>query len=922
MADGLFIRLLGPVVAQDGAREVELGPARQQAVLAMLATRTGEPVTTDAVIDGVWGESAPRSAPQNVHTYVAGLRRALEPGRSPRTPPSVLLGVRGGYLLDLDASRVDSLLFGRRVEEAHDLPAPDALECLERAMGLWRGSALLGLPGPFAEAESRRLEDLRLAAAERRAGLLLGLGRPGDALAGLEELARRHPLRERLWELLVRVLHRLGRPAEAVFAFEDARRHLAGELGVRPGHGLQDAFEQARRARDARRPQQLPRELLGFVGREEVGRVCALLAPPGAGPPAAVVAVTGVAGAGKSALAVHVARRLGDRFPDGRLFANLRGATPGMRALSPLEVLGRFLRTLGVEAEDVPLDLDEAVALWHSLLDCRRMLIVLDDARDPAQVRPLLSVPVGNAVLLTSRESFSCVEDCVQVGLATLSPEQGVAMLGKIVGGERCAAEPAAGRRLAELCGGLPLAIRVAGARLLDDPHSGIAQHVAQLEDEQSRLEELQAGDVAVRTSLMGSWAALAGSERARDRLAADALSVMGLLDVTEFTPQVVAALLDVPVPSAQRALARLASAHLAEHARSGSYHLHDLVRLFARELVPPQSRSALIRALGHYAATARAATALRDPHRVQPVGPPVSAAAEPFASREAASTWLAQEESNLVGAALQAMTGTDGEIAALGVAIAFALYWYQSDSCAADTLWQLNELALAVSTGMGDDRLILECHNHLGAAANNRHMIPEALWHFQRQLYLATRLQDRFCQQRALGNIAAAQHTGGMYAESLTNSLTQLAIARQEGFAVGERFALFMAGSAFRGLDRLPEARDLLVEALRLAEEAGDDYQAMASGTELGEIHLEMGEAEAALHHLTRNHERAVALNSKVRQTACLLGLATAYRRLGQPGKAAGYLSAAAALIEETDDRHHRDRLRQEEKALLDGVG
>ncbi|MFI6385977.1 BTAD domain-containing putative transcriptional regulator [Nonomuraea sp. NPDC050540] len=918
MAEGIFIRLLGSVGARDGSRAVELGAPRRQAVLAMLAARAGAPVTVEALVDGVWGESAPRSAVQNVHTYIAGLRRALEPGRSPRAPAGLLRGVRGGYLLALAPSCVDSLVFADRVERARALPADRALAHLDEALGLWRGPALFGLPGPFAEIEGQRLEELRLTVVEERAALLLDAGRDADALDGLEQVAHAHPLRERLWELLIRAQAGSGRRAEAARSFERARHNLAEELGVRPGQGLRAALEGLGQVRDRRAPQQLPRDLRGFVGREaETAALCSLLAPPAGTAQASVVAVTGVAGAGKSALAVHVAHLLHARFPDGRLFTNLRGATPGVQAVSPLEALGRFLRALGVAAEDVPVDLDEAIALWHSRLDGRRVLVVLDDAKDPAQVRPLLSVPAGNAVLLTSRESFSCVDDCAQVGLATLPEPEGAAMLAELVGGERVRAEPLAGRRLVELCGGLPLAIRVAAARLLDDPHAGLARHVALLEDEHSRLEELQAGDIAVRSSLMGSWSALAGSEHERDRQAAEALAALGLLDVAELSPQVVAALMGTGVAVAERALNRLAAAHLIDRVRSGRYHLHDLVRLFAREIAPRRRREPLLRALGFYAATARAATILRDPHRVQPAGPPVTAEPQPFADRDEACAWLVAEDPNLVAAAWQAMGEPDDEIAALGVAVTFALLWHQIDACAMADMRRLNERALVVSRRLGQDRLILECHNHLGHTANCYHRTPEAIWHYEQQLDLARRLADPFCEQRALGNMASTQHTGGLFAQALDSALAQLALARREGFAVGERFALFIAGSAYRGLGRSAEARDLLTRAFDLAVEAGDDFQVLSTGRELAELYLDLYDFEEALERLTRTHALAVALNSKKCTIACLMALATAYRRLGDPSRAHAHLTEAAALIEETGDAYHLERLHQEERAV-----
>ncbi|MFI9590604.1 BTAD domain-containing putative transcriptional regulator [Nonomuraea sp. NPDC052265] len=520
MIGGIGIRLLGPVTGLLDGEEVDLGPARQRAVIAMLASPPGRVVTMGQLLEGLWGEGPPPSAEQSVYTYVAGLRRALEPGREPGRRSTVLVGEAGGYRLLLALRHVDSCLFTELVDEARLLDAArgdEALGVLDQALALWRGVALSGLAGPFAEAERFRLEELFLSAAEARAETLLRLGRPGETVPSLQELVGRHPLRERLHELLVLALHGSDRQAEALLAYEKARRTLDDELGVLPGEGLRAAHRlvlsgsgEPSSARPAV-PRQLPRDLIGFVGRsKEVARLKSLLAPED-GPSHPVVAISGPPGVGKSALAVHVGHSVQDRFPDGQLAVGLRGGTPGVSPLPAREIAGRLLRGIGVPNEDIPLDVDEAAAMLRSRLHGRRLLVVLDDAAGLAQIRPFLGMPLGVTILVTSRESFTAGDDCVQLRLRPLPEREAVAMFSTLAGDDRVTADARHTAALVSLCDGLPLALRIAGARLADHPEWTVGTLAERLTDERGRLRELTAGDLAVRSSLSGARARPAG---------------------------------------------------------------------------------------------------------------------------------------------------------------------------------------------------------------------------------------------------------------------------------------------------------------------------------------------------------------------------------------------------------------------------
>jgi DNA-binding SARP family transcriptional activator len=375
VSEGVFIRLLGAVSATRGSRPIDLGPARQRAVLAILASVAARPVPMNQVVAGIWGERAPRNAEQSVYTYIAGLRRAFEPDRGRREPSRLLAGSSAGYVLCIEPTQVDALLFAERVGEAHhaqgDGDDHQALHLLHQSLAMWQGTALSGLPGPFSEAERVRLENLRLTALERRADSLLRLERHHEVADELRDLSRRNPLRERVRELLMLALFHSGRRAEALEVYEEGRILLAEELGLSPGEGLRRCQEMVLRAdapgpatlasvptfseSETQVPHQLPRPLAEFVGRvRETMRIKERLAPWDDSPPGPLAVISGPPGVGKSALAAHVADMVRDRFPDGQLYVNCRGATPELPALTALDVLGRFLRGLGVPAQSVP----------------------------------------------------------------------------------------------------------------------------------------------------------------------------------------------------------------------------------------------------------------------------------------------------------------------------------------------------------------------------------------------------------------------------------------------------------------------------------------------------------------------------------------------------------------------------------------
>ncbi|MEV7807343.1 BTAD domain-containing putative transcriptional regulator [Microbispora sp. NPDC088329] len=935
------LRMLGPLAAWRDGQSVDLGPPLQRAALCMLAAHMGQVATKEALISGLWGERPPNTAEQSVYTYIAGLRRILEPQGGRRGSYSVLLSRSGGYVLARGPVEVDVEDFERRLAEARRLDGDGdlrgCLRALNAAVGCWSGPALCGVPGPFAQAERARLEELRLAAREDRAEVLLRLNLHQEAAAALTELVGEAPLRERARDLLMLALYRCGRQADALHTYMDIKRLLAERLGVDPGETLRERYELILRAdpslnqagaaasdaRSSRPPRQLPRAVSGFVGRaEEVVRLRSLLAPWDGGAPQAVIAITGAPGAGKSALAVHAAHAAVHAFPDGQLYVNLLGATPGVERLKPIDVLGRLLRALGLPSEAVPPDADEAAAMLRDRLEGRRTLILLDDAAGPEQVRALLGLPAGTSVLITSRESFAVTDDCVQLVLGRMLRSEAVTVLAKLVGAERIAADPAAAARLADLCGGLPLALRLAAARLMDRPQWTPTELADRLEDRRRTLHELEAGKTAVRSSLELSYESLARGKSVLDRLAARVLCHLGLLHVADVTAHVVAALVDEPADAAERALDRLVRAHLLEAAGTGRFRMHDLVRLYTIELAdthlaPEARKDALLRALGFYGATARQASTVLDPHRVQLPWPAVPQRPVALVSLAEARNWLEEELANVVAAASQALVSEDDDIARRGVYVGFSLHWQLSRGAHRSEQLHLSRRALAVGERTGDREVMSLAHGQVASALLHYGRAAEAMPHQWAELGLKRVLGDRFGEMRALGNLAVTHLRLEQYAKSRECSEKQRVIAREIGSDVGERHSLLIGGEACAKLGELTEALSLLREGLALAHAARDRYHETVGLAILARFHLDCGDPLSAKSSLERSVRCALEIGYRLQECQSLTLLGRAHRLLGEPEQALSRVQSALAIARSLQD----DELRHEAEAELQAI-
>ncbi|MFF7391719.1 BTAD domain-containing putative transcriptional regulator [Streptomyces scabiei] len=669
----LRFSVLGPVRAWRGTEPLATGSPQQRALLAALLLREGRTATASELIDALWGDEPPSQALAAVRTYASRLRKVLSPG--------VLVSESGGYAVRalppgaLDLAVAQELASdAEKAKNAGDLC--EARRLLNEALGLWDGEVLASVPGPYAETQRARLDEWRLQLVESRLDMDLEQGCHAEAVSELTALTAAHPLRERLRELLMLALYRSGRQAEALAVYADTRRLLADELGVDPRPGLRElqqrilladprlaapsAASDPEPAATPVRPAQLPATVPDFTGRaglvDDLSAV--LAAASGAqGQVMAVSALAGIGGVGKTTLAVHVAHQARSAFPDGQLYVDLQGA--GARPAEPETVLGSFLRALGTADSAIPDSLAERAALYRSVLDGRRVLVLLDNARDAAQVRPLLPGTAGCAALVTARVRMVDLAGAHLVDLDVMSPDEALRLFTKIVGEERVAAERTAALDVVAACGFLPLAIRIAASRLAARRTWTVSVLAAKLADERRRLDELQAGDLAVKATFELGYGQLEPAQ-------ARAFRLLGLADGPDISLAAAAAVLDLPPEETEDLLEILVDTSLLESAAPGRYRFHDLVRLYARacaerdEQPPGERGSAMSRLLDFYLATASQVYAIERPgdRLVDHLEPTVYPGLR-FTEGSAALDWLYTEASCLLACVRQS-AGTD----------------------------------------------------------------------------------------------------------------------------------------------------------------------------------------------------------------------------------------------------------------------
>ena len=690
----LDFSLLGPPSARRHGEPLDLGSPQQQAILAVLLLHGDHAVSTQELIEAVWGEDSPPQALAALRTYVSRLRQVLEPDRPSRAPAEFLTSVSDGYALRLLPDSLDVAVFERLVVAATGARAGgdsiSAQEHLTEALAQWRGLALAGVPGPYAEGQRKRLAEQRLVAQETWFEGELALGRAAEVVPALTVLATEHPLREGLRVQLMLALYRSGRQAEALSVYADTRRMLIDELGVEPGPELAEvhsrilaadadllvdsAPQAASPAAPAKVvPGQLPADIGDFTGRERlVGDLSGRLQQNDS-PAVVISALAGIGGVGKTALAVHVAHRLRTEFPDGQLYFDLRGV--GAVASDPHSVLADFLGALGTPPSSVPETLDQRSALYRSLLADRRMLVLLDNAKDASQVRPLLPGVAGCSVLVTSRSRMAGLSGAQIVDVEVLSEEESLALFAAIAGEQRVSAEPEAAREVVAACAYLPLAVRIVASRLAARRNWTVAALAARLADERRRLDELQVADLAVETTFQLGYTQLDPSQ-------ARAFRLLSLSDGPDFSSAAAAAVLDLELDDAEDLLASLVDVGLLEDPALDRYRYHDLLRLYARRQSAtadpePEREAAVSRLIGFLLATIGSAFAALEPDELLADQMyPTEQPGLPLGSPAEAVSWLAGERATLLAVAAQAAVESSGGLLRQAVDLLLAWVW------------------------------------------------------------------------------------------------------------------------------------------------------------------------------------------------------------------------------------------------------
>lgn len=626
MGEGFRFGLLGPLsVAWDGV-PVTVGAAQQRVVLATLLVDANRVVTVDALIAALWGDTPPRGARNDLQNVMSRLRRTL--GGVKRR--ALVETHPGGYRVELADDALDVSRFRALAQQARDTgDDPERVALLLRsALALWRGDALADVPSELLRRDIvPSWEDQRLAALELCLDAELRLGRHDEVTGELRELTDQHPLRERFWAQRMLALYRSGRPAEALDCYRAVSTLLAEELGADPSTSLRELHVRILRADPTLDPapvpppptiarvavpvpHQLPLPIADFTDRDEElsGLRATLTAHPASGVGPRIATITGAGGVGKTTLAVRLAHQVIAEFPDGQLFVDLRGA--GQRPVTADEALGGFLLALGLTGSAIPRHSEERAALYRSMLAERRMLIVLDNATDDGQIRPLLPGAAGCGVVVTSRARLTGAAGTLPVELEVFSDGAAMRFLGQAIGATRVTAEPEAAVSLVQLCGGLPLALRIVAARLVAKPHWRLADMGNRMRADRGPLHELTHGDLDVRSSLALSYT---GLTPAAQRL----MRRIGLLDSPDIPTWTAAALSDVDLGQAEELLEQLVDARLMEPRGPGRlrhrYHCHDLIHAYARERAlaeesPEDRLAALTRAFGGWLSLAEQA--------------------------------------------------------------------------------------------------------------------------------------------------------------------------------------------------------------------------------------------------------------------------------------------------------------------------
>jgi DNA-binding SARP family transcriptional activator/tetratricopeptide (TPR) repeat protein len=968
-------RILGSLEAFADGVPVAVPSGRQRAVLAALLLRANRVISADGLTEVLWGSAPPPTARVAVQNYVKRLRDAL--GDSGRTQ---IVTRQPGYLIALSADELDLTCFESALESARAAAREGsweaAAEQARAALELWRGEPLADVESEvLAASEMPRLTEMHLQAVEIRIEAAIHLGHGGDFVGELRQLVTANPLREHLHALLMSALHAGDRQAEALSVYQEARSVLVAELGAEPGLELRElqqrvlagepGFGRLQTAAagaagttgpDRAVPRELPAVVPHFVGRgPEIASLTSLLREARQEPTLVISAIGGTAGVGKTALAVALAHQVANRFPDGQLYVNLRGFDPD-EPLPAAEALASFLRALGVPSNDVPEDTEERARRYRSLVAGRRILVLLDNARDADHVRPLLPGTAGCAAIVTSRDALAGLvarDGARRIELDLLPLPDAVKLLEVLVG-KRVIDEPDAAAALAARCSRLPLALRVAAELAATRPTDTLADLVSELQDLRGRLAVFDAG----RDQRTDVRAVLSWSYQQLSPPVARAFRFIGVHPGSDIDVHAAAALLGEAVADSRYAITQLCRGHLLQTSTPGRYGMHDLLRGFARDLSADldgadEQRAALTRLFGYYQSLAAAAmdTLFPAAARPQPDVPSAAALTPAIRDEAEAKAWLDSEGANLVAVAVycagHGWLRHASDLAAtifgyliagshLSEALTISSHTLQaarrSDDLAAEavSLHRLGTIVLekgrfrdasghyeAALNGyrqcgdrLGEARIL---HN-LGLTEHLLHNHTKALGYFRASIATYRDTGSRLGGAHALCCLSSVEIDVGSYDEASEHLQLAVQVFRQAEDQIGEACAVMRIGDLCLRRGQLTEAAGMLQQAVAIYRSSGQAAGGMANAlTLLGDVSLRQGEYQQAISHLRQALAGCRQAGYRYGEIMVLRKLAEAQHAAGQTGAARERLATAIRLAAETGNPYeqagaHRD--------------
>jgi DNA-binding SARP family transcriptional activator/Tfp pilus assembly protein PilF len=910
----MWLGVLGPLDVRHEDAVIAVPAAKQRIVLGTLLVHANQVVSFEQLAEAVWDGVPPDGARVTLRNYVKRLRQILGPAVGER------IHTRDpGYQFDIGDSELDLLRFARLFESGGAAVRGGSWDRAEAVLGealdLWRGAPLADIPSDaLRRYEVPRLEQLRLQALEWRHEAQLHLGRHEELVPQLRALVAQQPLRERFHAQLMLGYYRCGRQADALAAYQDARRVLIDELGVEPGPELR-GLQQRILATDPLLsmpttmppPRQLPPAARYFAGRtSELKALAGLLeATAGAGRTVVVSAIGGAAGVGKSALALHWAHQVAERFPDGQLYINLRGFDPSGAPVTPKDAIRGFLDAFQLPPAAVPASPDAQVGLYRSLLAKRRMLIVLDNARHAEQVRPLLPGGPGCLVVVTSRSRLTGLvasEGAHSITLDLLTDAEARELLARRLGAKRLADEPAAVANLIKMCARLPLALSIAAARAATN--SGLSLAALATELAEAGLDALATDEDATDIRAVFSW-----SYQNLSKTAAHTFRLLGVHPGPDISAAAAASMVGLSQPEARRALGELTGVQLIQESARDRFAFHDLLRAYAAELADARGdlaerQAAVRRMLDHYTCTARDADRLldplRDPIAASPPAPGVTAGN--LASYAEALAWF-QAEHRVLRAAVTVAAHAGLDAYAWQLAWALTTYF---NRCGHWQDWAyVQRTALASAERINDTAGQARAHNELGRACLRLGARQDALAHQRHALVLFAALDDHVGQARSHIDLGRTFSTEGRHDLALDHALQALRLAQAAGSEVLSAGALNNIGWYHARLGHHSQTLSYCLRALDVFRELGHRDGEAQTLDSIGYAYHHLGQHDQAVAYYQRALEIFRARGTRYDQADLLSHLGEAHRASGDLGSAREAWQQALVIL---DELHHPD--------------